>query len=109
VSLGDETIYQGTSFLGNKLFAYGKGTGANDAVLGFPIRYSNINNLGDISFDVSLNIDTFTYVTGTAPVTQLVNTGYVFDYTTRTKKTRELGWQTAVAPSVQYQIFELEY
>ena len=44
-----------------------------------------------------------------APVTSKVNTGYVFDYSTRTTKTRELGWQTAVAPSVQYQIFELEY
>lgn len=109
VSFGDATIYQGTSFLGNKLFAYGKGTGVNDAVLGFPVKYSNINNLGDISFDVALNIDSFTYVTGTAPVTQLVNTGYVYNYSTRITKTRELGWQTAVAPSVQYQIFELEY
>ena len=109
ISFGDATIYQGTSFLGNKLFAYGAGAGTNDAVLGFPVRYSNVSNLGDISFDVSLNVDTFNYVTGTSPVTQLVNTGYVYDYSTRTLKTRELGWQTAVAPSVQYQIFELEY
>jgi len=33
----------------------------------------------------------------------------VYNYSTRTEKTRELGWQTALAPSVQYQIFELEY
>ena len=109
ISFGDATIYQGTSFLGNKLFAYGQGAGQNDAVLGFPVRYSDIANLGDISFDVSLNVDTFNYVTGTSPVTQLVNTGYVYDYSARTTKTRKLGWQTAVAPSVQYQIFELEY
>ena len=38
ISLGDTTIYQGTSFLGNKLFAYGRGTGINDAVLRFPIK-----------------------------------------------------------------------
>ena len=25
-------------FVGDKLFAYGKGTGANDAVLGFPVQ-----------------------------------------------------------------------
>jgi len=109
ISFGDATVYQGTSFLGNKLFAYGRGTGANDAVLGFPIRYSAVDNVGDISFDCSLNVDSFSYVTGTTPVTSKVNTGYVFDYSTRTTKTRELGWQTAVAPSVQYQIFELEY
>jgi len=109
VSFGDATIYQGTSFLGNKLFAYGRGVGVNDSVLGFPVRYSDLVNQGDISFDVSLNVDTFTYVTGTSPVTQLINTGYVYNYNTRITKTRELGWQTAVAPSVQYQIFELEY
>mgnify|MGYP003630375125 FL=1 len=109
VSFGDATIYQGTSFVGDKLFAYGKGTGTNDAVLGFPVRYSDLVNLGDISFDVALNIDTFSYVTGTTPVTTNVNTGYVYNYDSRITKTRELGWQTALAPSVQYQIFELEY
>ena len=109
ISFGDATIYQGTSFLGNKLFAYGKGTGANDQILGFPVRYSAVENVGDISFDCSLNVDSFSYVTGTTPVTSKVNTGYVYDYSTRTTKTRELGWQTAIAPSVQYQIFELEY
>ena len=109
ISLGDTTIYQGTSFLGNKLFAYGRGTGINDAVLGFPLRYSAVDNVGDISFDCSLNVDSFSYVTGTTPVTEKVNTGYVYNYSTRTEKTRELGWQTALAPSVQYQVFELEY
>lgn len=109
VSFGDASVYQGTSFLGNKLFAYGRGTGVNDAILGFPLRYSAVDNVGDISFDCSLNVDSFSYVTGSTPVTEKVNTGYVYNYTTRTDKTRELGWQTALAPSVQYQIFELEY
>ena len=109
ISFGDATIYQGTSFLGNKLFAYGVGVGTNDPILGFPVRYSDISNAGDISFDISLNVDIFSYVTGTTPVTAKVNTGYVYNYSDRTTKTRELGWQTAIAPSVQYQIFELEY
>ena len=109
ISFGDADYYQGTSFIGNKLFAYGIGTGANDTVLGFPLSYSNIDNVGDISFDVALNSQSFSYVTGTEPIEQKVNTGYVYDYTTNADFTRELGWQTAVAPSVQYQIFELEY
>ena len=109
VSFGDATIYQGTSFLGNKLFSYGRGTGINDAILGFPLRYSAVDNVGDISFDCSLNVDSFSYVTGSTPVTEKVNTGYVYNYSTRIDKTRELGWQTALAPSVQYQVFELEY
>ncbi len=109
ISFSDTTIYQGTSFTGCKLFAYGIGTGSDDPILGFPIRYSAINNVGDISFDVSLNSDTFDYVRGTTPITQKVNTGYVFNYDTRTDYTRELGWQTAAAPSTQYQVFQFTY
>lgn len=109
ISFSDATVYQGTSFTGCKLFSYGIGSGPDDPILGFPIRYSAINNVGDISFDVSLNTDTFDYVTGTTPVTQKVNTGYVFNYDTRTVYTRELGWQTAIAPSEQYQVFQFNY
>ena len=106
ISFGDSTIYSGTSFTGSTLFGYGIGTGTNDPILGFPIRYSNITNVGDISFDVTLNSDTFNYVQGIAPVTQNVNTGYVYNYTLDANIIRQLGWQTAVSPSVQYQIFE---
>jgi hypothetical protein len=108
-SFGDSDFYPGTSFKGCKLFAYGIGTGPNDSVLGFPIRYSAIDNVGDISFDVSLNADTFDYVSITNPITQKVNTGYVFDFSSRTDYTRALGWQTAAAPSAQYQVFQFPY
>ena len=109
ISFGDATIYTGTSFKGNKLFAYGLGSGLVDGILGFPIRYSSIDNVGDISFDISLNLDTFNYVTGSSPITQKTNTGYVYNYLTRVVHERQLGWQTAISPSVQYQIFEFSY
>ena len=113
ISFGDPAIYSGTSFTGCTLFSYGIGTGPNDSVLGFPIRYSSINNIGDVSFDVTLNSDTFNYVSGTTSKTQKVNTGYVYNYTLSNNNTlshvRQLGWQTAVSPSVQYQIFEFEW
>jgi len=109
ISFGDKAVYVGSSFAGNKLFAYGIGSGINDIVLGFPIRYSSVNNVGDISFDVSLNSNTFTYVQGQNPITQKVNTGYVYNYFTRDAFKRQLGWQTAVAPSVQYQLFSFDY
>jgi len=109
ISLGDKAYYVGTSFVGTTLFGYGIGTGTNDSVLGFPIRYSSVDNVGDISFDVTLNSDLFNYVSGTTPVTENVNTGYVFNYKTRNSFERQLGWQTAVSPSVQYQIFEFDY
>ena len=109
ISFGDSTVYTGTSFTGNKLFSYGIGSGINDLVLGFPLRYSSVNNVGDISFDVPLNSATFNYVKGTTPVTQKVNTGYVYNYSDLTTNTRSLGWQTAVAESRQYQVFSFDY
>jgi hypothetical protein len=109
VSFGDSEIYTGSSFKGNKLFSYGIGSGINDTVLGFPLRYSSVNNVGDISFDVPLNSATFNYVRGSTPITQQVNTGYVHNYSDLDTRTRALGWQTAVAESRQYQIFSFNY
>lgn len=110
VSFGNEEVYQGTTFTGCKLFAYGiLDGGVDDPILDFPIRYSNISNLGDISFDVSINLDTFKYVSGTEPITQKVNTGYVSNYSSRDSFVREIGWQTARGPSVQYQVFSFDY
>jgi hypothetical protein len=109
VSFGDPMVYTSTSFTGSTLFRYGIGSGVDDTYLGFPIRYSSIDNIGDISFDISLNLDTFNYVDGTTAVTQNVSTGYVYNYTDRLTYVRELGWQTTVSPSVQYQIFEFDW
>jgi hypothetical protein len=109
ISFGDTDIYRGTSFAGCTLFQYGIGSGLDDSILGFPIRYSSIDNVGDISFDITLNNDTFDYVRGTDPITQKVNTGYVFNYNSIESYARELGWQTAIAPSVQYQLFSFDY
>jgi hypothetical protein len=109
ISFGDKEIYTGSSFKGNKLFSYGIGSGINDVVLGFPLRYSSVNNVGDISFDVPLNSATFDYVRGTTPINRQVNTGYVHNYSDINTRTRALGWQTAVAESRQYQIFSFDY
>jgi len=109
ISFGNKNVYTGSSFTGNKLFSYGIGSGTNDIVLGFPIRYSSVNNVGDISFDVPLNSATFNYVRGNTPITEKVNTGYVYNYSDLNTYTRELGWQTAVAESRQYQIFSFIY
>lgn len=109
ISFGNREIYIGTNFTGSKLFSYGIGSGPNDQLLGFPIRYSSLDNPGDISFDVDLNSQTFDYVSGTDPITENINTGYVYNYSTRTQYERLLGYQTCVSPSVQYQVFEFNY
>lgn len=109
VSFGDQSVYTSSSFAGSTLFSYGAGAGGIDAALGFPIRYSSIDNVGDISFDVSLNSDVFNYVNNQTPMTLKVNTGYVHDYYSRIAYTRKLGWKTAIAPSVQNQVFDFNY
>ena len=109
ISLGNQDYYGSSSFAGTTLFEYGPGPGAIDVVLGFPIRYSSVDNVGDISFNVTLNSDTFNYVKGQVPTTQQINTGYVHSHSSLTDYTRKLGWQTAIAPSTQNQIFEFEY
>jgi len=111
ISFSNKIIYQGSDFAGNKLFAYELGSGTDDSVLGFPLAYSSLSNTGDISFDVSFNSATFNYVDNTTkqPITLNVSTGYVYNYYTREDNNKLLGWQTAVAPSVQYQLFEFDY
>jgi len=113
ISFGNEDFYESTTFTGNELFRYKLNeNGINDTVLGFPVTYSSINNVGDITFEVALNTDTFNYVTGlqqNITETQYVNTGYVYNVTSRTEFERLIGWQTAVAPSTQYQIFTFNY
>lgn len=112
ISYGNKDVYTGTSFVGSKLFAYGVGSGINDLVLGFPLRYSSVTNVGDISFDVTFNSETFSYVNGTTPITEKVNTGYVMnllDTNGQISFGKSLGWQTTVAPSRQYQLLYFNY
>ena len=61
ISLGNVNVYPGTNFIGSKVFSYKVGTGTNDVVLGFPLQYKNINNIGDIVFDFNLNSDVTSY------------------------------------------------
>ena len=109
ISFSDQSVYVGSSFKGSTLFSYGLGVGPDDIVLGFPLRFSSVDNLGDISFDVTLNSQTFDYVSETNPITQFISTGYVHDCIDRVQYIRGIGWQTAVSPSVQYQLFEFKF
>lgn len=99
------SLQTNSTFAGTELFSYTPGTGPNDPVLGFPISYSSVSNLGDINFDINLNSDTYTTGTGASLATQMVSEGFVHwspVYGTTVKRT---GWVNAAAPSVQYQVF----
>ena len=61
VSFTDTILYPNSSFLGNKIFTYVEGTGTADTELGFPLTYSNVENIGDIVFDFNLLNQSYTY------------------------------------------------
>jgi len=109
LSFGDTDYYASSSFIGSSLFQYATGTGNNDTVLGFPLKYSSVDNVGDIQFNVSFNTDQFTYVLNGNPTVQNVNQGYPYIFTSREEYTRQLGWQTAISESIQYQAFTFNY
>lgn len=55
----DQSIYN-SSFKGTEIFSYGVGSGPVDPVLGFPLRYKNVTNVGDYLFVNNFTSDTFT-------------------------------------------------
>ena len=61
ISFSDVAYYKST-FLGTKIFGYKVGTGTPDAVLGFPLAYLNVTNVGDFLFENCFNTDTFNIV-----------------------------------------------
>ncbi len=77
VSYGDTTVYDSSTFKGNKLFSYKIGEGAADANLNFALSYRNINNVGDIVFKFDLLNDSITYKEGTVLKTKNTDVGYL--------------------------------
>ena len=58
VKFSDINIYN-SSFSGTKIFGYATGTGTPDPVLGFPLKYRNVANVGDYLFDNFFMTDSF--------------------------------------------------
>ena len=108
-SFNDATAYPESTFVGNKIFGYYPGTGAtNDPVLGFPLRYQNFNNIGDIVFRNYYDTETFTYETNTATGTTGsidCKTGYLTKNLSLTTKAKLNSWVVGAEDSSQYQIF----
>ncbi len=103
-SFSDMDFYPSTTFSGTTLFQYSTSTGVNDSELRFPVKYNFIQNVGDIEFTVSLNSDTFSYNLNGKEINENVRTGYVVN-----DGKYNLGWQTAVDESFQYQVFNMVY
>lgn len=109
VSLSNQAKYLSSNFRGSKLFSYATSNLSPDAVLGFPVRYLSLANVGDIVFDNNLYTDTFDYVVNGQGQSQKISEGFVRQYSNRTDFIREIGWQPAATRSLQRQQFQFSY
>ncbi len=110
VSYSNTAIYPSTTFAGSRLFGYALGgTSITDEILGFSLKFLNINNVGDIVFDNYLYNDTFLYVRDSVSYTQSVSEGFVRQYIDRGLFSNEIGWQTAAAENRSRQVFRFVY
>jgi len=109
ISFGDQDRYPSSNFTGSPLFSYAIGDAEPDLVLGFPLTYLSLTNLGDIVFDNNLYKDTFNYTLNSQGYTQSVSTGFVRQYSNRTDYVKEIGWQTAATRSLIRQQFQFTY
>jgi hypothetical protein len=109
-SLSNRTVYPSSTFAGSQLFGYAVGTGTIvDDALGFPLRFLNINNVGDILFYNYLYNDTFIYVQNGASVDSQVSIGFVRQYVDRVSFSNQIGWETAAAENRSRQVFKFTY
>ena len=100
-SFGDSSVYEGTTFVGTPIFSYKKGSGTVDSVLGFPLSYKNINNVGDIVFNFNLALDTFQYRVLTDVYTKHINIGYLVKTDVYGTTSYKNGWQTCNTTTLQ--------
>ena len=107
ISLGDITKYpisnNNLSFRGTKIFSYKQGTGTVDSVLGFPLSYKNLNNVGDIEFENNFDVDTFLYTVDSINYTNKVNIGFLHKNNADGSVNLLNVWSKVVEDTKQYQ------
>lgn len=110
ISFSNLAVYPSSTFRGSQLFGYAAATTQiNDEFLGFPLRYLNINNVGDIVFENFLYTDTFIYVRDNVSFELAISTGFIRQYVDRVTFGILIGWQPAAAENRSRQSFSFVY
>jgi hypothetical protein len=109
ISFGNRAVYTSSNFTGSPLFSYAIGNTVPDLILGFPLTYLSLTNLGDIVFDNNFYADSFNYTLNNVGQTVPLSNGFARQYYDRTTYQREIGWQPAVTTSLVRQQFRFIY
>jgi len=100
-SYGDVTAYDGSTFNGNQIFSYKQGNGSKDKILGFPLSYKNINNVGDIVFNFNLLQESFNYKNGNSINSKRTDIGFLKKITGLDTWNYVNGWKKSEIKNVQ--------
>ncbi len=100
-SYSNTDVYNGSTFVGTKIFSYKQGTGTVDPNLGFALSYKNINNIGDIVFNFDMLKDNFQYKTLSDVLTKQVDTGFLKKTEVNGTTSYVNGWQTCNSTTTQ--------
>ena len=103
-SFSNETVYPLTTFAGNNIVSYQQGEGNNDTVLGFPITYQNIANVGDILFDFNWDKDNFNYNTTTVVD---CSSGFVRKNKSISEYEYTSGWKTVENATLKQKVLQV--
>lgn len=77
VAFSDENVYQNTTYTGNRIFGYQVGTGTNDSILGFPLVYNNVSNVGAYLYDMDLFNQSYSYLKNKTTVSYYAKDGFI--------------------------------
>ena len=121
-SFNDAIKYPSSSFVGAKIFSFATSdTAVTDTVLGMKVKYSTINNVGNIMFDSDHTSDSFTYKLSEKTVSKRLASGHLH-YTSlttlqnyrgpwvkRTNNSKQRVIRTHIADSTESQLFAVDF
>ena len=101
-SFSDTSVYNSSSFKGNKIFSYKEGTiGTADTEVGLILSYRTITNVGDITFKFDLLTELFEYLIGSQLYYKNTDVGFLQKYSAIATYTNENAWTKAPTDSKQ--------